>query len=182
MPYSLNELGEVVSDADGVSWADAIKQQRALRANESRVASMYAELDEVVEEAPEPIKAEVRAGSELVKIEIGKENEALTASLLERMESMSQRENVTQMALIAALQQIGQRESVVNVEAPNVNVEQPAITVEQPAITVHPPEVNVRAPEVTVNHEIVLPAEERNKKVTFVRDPFGRLEGAEIGE
>lgn len=167
------------------SRTDAIKHQRALYASESRMASMYAELDEQPEEVlPEPPVKEEPKPSELVKIEIGKDSEALTASLLERMDAMSQRESETQKALVAALQQIGLREPVVNVEAPNVNVEQPAITVEQPEITVHPPEVTIQAPEVTVNNEYVMPETTTNAKtVTFVRDPLTqRVESAEITE
>lgn len=185
MPWSLSE-GKIVADPEGMSWTEAVKHQRAFLANQSRLASMYAELDaleetpeELVEQATTPeLKA---AASELVRIEIGKENEALTASLMERMEQMSQREAETQMALVAALHAIGTRESVVNVAAPppaNVTVEaaQPA----EVQVDVHVPEQ--AAPNVTVNPEIFLPENEVKRKVTFVRDPFGKLEAAEITE
>lgn len=191
MPYLLTEDGVIVEDLDGVSWTDVIKQQRARASQVARVASMYAELDAVHEEFIEAVVEEVMKPvespskpSELVRIEIGKEHDALIASLSDRMEAMAIREQQTQMALVAALQQMGLRDPVVNVEAPNVTVESP-ITVEQPDITVNTPEVVVQAaaaPNVTVNPEFVMPQAETKKTVTFVRDFSGRLEGAEIAE
>lgn len=193
MPYLLNEEGVIVEDLDGVSWTDVIKQQRARASNEARVAAMYAELDAVEEEIQEiaetrmknGIEFETKPNGELVRIEIGKEHDALIASLSERMEASEIRNQETAMALVAALQQIGLREPVFNVEAPNVNIEPAAITVEQPDITVNTPEVVVQAaapPNVTVNPEIVVPQSEAKKTVTFVRDYTGRIEGAEIAE
>ena len=183
----------VIKDSDGSSAgchdsrADAIKQQRALYANESRMASMYAELDALPEEVWEE-KIEIPQGitspSELVKIEIGKENEVLVASLLERMDSMSKREQETHLALITTLQQIGTRDPTVTVEGAQITVE-PAtvnptpITIEAPPINVQSPDVHVAAPAVTVNPEFVLPEESRTVK--FTRDPLtGRIEGAEV--
>lgn len=184
MAWSLSE-GKIIEDPEGVSWTEAVKRQRAFLANESRVASMYAELDEVTEEYVEVVQEVKPPSSELVRIEIGKEHDSLIASLSDRMEAMTQQQAETQLALVAALQSIGLRDPVVNVEAPNVTVESP-ITVEQPDITVHTPEVTVQAaapPNVTVNPEIVLPASDtKSKTVTFVRDFSGRVEGAEITE
>lgn len=188
MPWSLNE-GRIVQDPEGVSWTEAVKHQRAFHANESRVAAMYAELDaiteeiEVVEEKLETAGVEVKPSGELVRIEIGKEQDALIASMADRMESMQQQQADLQMALVATLQQIGLRDPVFNVQAPNVNIEPANVTVEAapPAeINVHVPEQP--APNVTVSPEFVIPQAETKKTVTFVRDFGGRLESAEITE
>lgn len=189
MPWSLNE-GVIVSDPEGVSWTEAVKQQRSLRSNEARVAAMYAELDAMDEPARVSIEehgmpvAEARP-SELVRIEIGKEHDALIASLSDRMELMSEKQAETTMAIVAALQAIGSRESVVNVAAPNVNVEPPNVNVEPPSVTVEAPEVNIQAaaaPNVTVlPAEIHLPSTKR--RVEFTRDILtDRLTSAEITE
>jgi hypothetical protein len=181
MPYSLNE-GMIVQDPEGVSWAEAVKQQRSLRASAAR----YVELDEVTEEYVEAeIVPEVKAqNSELVRIEIGKEHDALIASMSERMDEMSRSQSETTMAIVAALQQIGLREPVFNVEAPNVSIEPAQITVEQPDITVNTPEVTVQAgpaPNVTVEPQIHLPSTQ--KTVTFERDPLTQqVTKAEVSE
>ena len=200
MPWSLDRRDGrwcVIKDSDGStagchdSRADAIKQQRALYANESRVASMYAELDAIQVSEPEleiP-GVDIKPGSELVKIEIGKEHDALIASLSDRMEAMAIREQETQRALVAALQQMGLRDPVVHVDAPNVNVEQPAITVEAapPAevkVDVHVPEQ--AAPQVHVSPEIHLPETPPaavTRTITFERDPLTDLVSkAEVSE
>lgn len=192
MPWSLSQRDGkwcVVKDSDGEvegchdSRADAIKQQRALYANERRVAALYEELDaqevEVIE--PEEPRHVTPNASELVKIEIGKENEALTASLLERMEAMDLRAAETQQALVAALHAIGTRSPVVNVAAPEVSVEAPNVTVEPPAVTIEAPEVTVEAPNVTVEPQIHLPPTQ--KTVTFERDPLsGQVTQARVQE
>jgi hypothetical protein len=192
MPWSLSQRDGkwcVVKDSDGEvegchdSRADAIKQQRALYANERRVAALYEELDaqevEVIE--PEEPRHVTPNASELVKIEIGKENEALTASLLERMEAMDLRAAETQQALVAALHAIGTRNPVVNVAAPEVSVEAPNVTVEPPAVTIEAPEVTVEAPNVTVEPQIHLPSTQ--KTVTFERDPLsGQVTQARVQE
>lgn len=192
MPWSLSQRDGkwcVVKDSDGEvegchdSRADAIKQQRALYANERRVAALYEELDaqevEVIE--PEEPRHVTPNASELVKIEIGKENEALTASLLERMEAMDLRAAETQQALVAALHAIGTRSPVVNVAAPEVSVEAPNVTIEPPAVTIEAPEVTVEAPNVTVEPQIHLPSTQ--KTVTFERDPLsGQVTQARVQE
>lgn len=197
MPWSLSRRDGkwcVVKDDDGEvegcheSRTDAIKQQRALYANESRVAAMYAELDEQVEEVvqeeivePEPVT--LRNGSELVKIEIGKENEALTASVLQQLEKMSAREAETQQALVAALHAIGTRSPVVNVEAPNVDVAAPNVNVEPPAVTVEAPEVTVQAPNVSITPDINVHLPSSSRTVTFERDPLsGQVTQAKVEE
>lgn len=190
MPWSLNE-GVIVSDPEGVSWTEAVKQQRSLRSNEARVAAMYAKLDSEEDQRVEesdpghiPVSA-AQSSSELVRIEIGKEHDALIASLSDRMELMSEKQAETTMAIVAALQAIGSRESVVNVAAPNVNVEPPNVNVEPPQVTVEAPEVNIQAaapPNVTVlPAEIHLPSHRRT--VDFTRDPLdGKITSAEITE
>jgi hypothetical protein len=167
------------------SRTDAIKHQRALYANESRMASMYAELDEITEDYVPEVVQEVKPSSELVRIEIGKEHDHLIASLSERMDAMAQRSDETQQALVAALQQIGMRESVVNVEAPNVHMPPAEVNVHVPPaeVTVHTPEVTVR-PEITVEQPQIdfhMPAV--SKTVTFERDPLtGQVSKAEVTE
>lgn len=175
------------------SRADAIKHQRALYANESRVASMYAELDaqpdEIVEipDVESPLESFPPASSRVVKIEIPTD-EALTASVMQQMERMSERQARTDQALVAALQAIGEREHVVNVhsspitvEPPTVNVEAPNVTVESPTVNVEPAQITVAAPDVTVRPNIVMPSV--SKTVTFERDPLtGQVERAEVTE
>jgi hypothetical protein len=172
--------GEVAGCHD--SRADAIKQQRALYANESRMASMYAELDEqeidVVEEAIQELVKTNSATGELVRIDVG--NAALTASLVDKLDAMSERQARTEEALVAALAQIGAREPVVNVEAPSVTVEPAAVTVQAPNVTVEPPEVNVQAPNVSVTPEIIMP--DQSRRIVIERDPFGKISGATTEE
>jgi hypothetical protein len=161
------------------SRADAIKHQRHLYANEARVASLYAELD--AQPVPEVEVVQPESKSELVNITIG--NEALTSSLMMQMERMSERQTATDQALVAALQAIGERESVVNVAPASVTVEQPSITVESPTVNVEPV-FTVEAPQVTVlpaDVNVVLP--ERQKTVTFERDPLtNQVTSADIVE
>ena len=172
MPWSLSQRDGkwcVIKDSDGseagchVTRADAIKQQRALYANESRMAAMYAELDseeervEAVETSLTSTQGASQSSSELVRIEIGKEHDHLIASLADRMDAMTQQQNETQAALVAALTAMSQRDPVVNVAAPEGSVEAPSVTVEPPVVTVEAPNVTVEAtpiPEITVRPEI----------------------------
>ena len=167
--------------------AQAIKHQRALYANESRVASMYAELDEITEEWVETevaVPVTPATTQELVKVVIGNDHDALTASMLERLDSMSAKQAETQQALVAALHAIGTKNPTINVEAPKVDVAPPNITVEQPAITVEPPNVTIpvnveaaKAPDV----HLTMPSAQRSVK--FTRDPLtDRVSSAEILE
>lgn len=143
--------------------ADAIKHQRALYAAESRMASMYAELDA----EPDPVP-EVTADT------------ALAASVARQMEWMSERQARTDDALIATLQALGNREPVVNIHASPIAIEPTAVTVTPTPITVEAPNVTVEAATVNVppTQVTVQPADvnvtlpERQKTVTFERDPL----------
>ena len=175
----------VVLDAEGSAVgshlfrADAIKHQKALFANEARVAAMYAELDALPDPEPEVEALPVSLGSRVVKIEIPTD-EALTASVMQQMERMNERQARTDQALVAALEAIGAKENVFNVHASPVTVEPAQITVNPAPITVESPTVHVEAPTVNVppvqvtvkpaDVNVVLP--ERQKTVTFERDPL----------
>src|SRR5678815_3636171 len=110
MPWRLeNRDGKVcvIKESDGSvagchdSRTDAIKQQRALYANESRTAAMYAELDaqdygwEEPKEEPVPAVLEDSLSpfaAQLVGLILKDEREkSLTASLAQSMDSISQR-------------------------------------------------------------------------------------------
>lgn len=207
MPWHLeNRDGKVcvVKDADGSvagchdSRTDAIKQQRALYANESRMASMYDELDAQtedygwVEPEPEPVVPGSTLSpfaAELVGMILKDEREkSLTASLAQSMDAIAERmasEKAERTALVAALSQIGQ--PVINVETPEVTVNVPPaeVRVDVPAaeVTVNTPEVrvDVPAPQVTVRPEINLPSS--SKTFTFERDAItGQIAKAEVTE
>jgi hypothetical protein len=216
MPWHLeNRDGKVcvIKDADGSvagchdSRTDAIKQQRALYANEARMASMYSELDAQPEEeygwvepkngsAP-PAPALVGdfsaaalspRAAELVEIILNEEREKhLTASLTRAMDVLAQRmesEKEERTALVAAISQISN--PVVHVAAPEITVEAaptPEVKVEvaAPEVTIQPPDINVAAPEVTVRPQFNLP--QRSKTVTFERDPLtNQVTKAEVVE
>ncbi len=176
MPWSLERRDSkwcVVKESDGSSAgchdsrADAIKQQRALYANESRMASMYDELDSMTLPPLEPQEPTLDPGTVLV------------AAVMERM---SDRQAHTDQALIAALEAIGARDPVVNFHAPPITVEPTPVTVEAPHVTVEAPKVQVDgatvyvpAAQVTVappavNVDVIVP--ERQKTITFERDPL----------
>lgn len=208
MPWSLARRDGkwcVVKDSDGEvegchdSRTDAIKQQRALYANERRVAAIYDELDAREEEVEpvrvndikSPLAAEVDTtkGSELVKVVVGNEQDrALTASVVQSMDAISERlarADEFNAAVVAALQQLGATPPVVNVPAPQIDVNVPPAEVKvEPQITVEAPQVTVEAapvPEVTVNPNIMLPPV--TKTVTFERDPLTReVTSAEVTE
>lgn len=194
----------VIKQADGSSAGchdsrtDAIKQQRALYANESRMASMYDELDSRpedygwVEPEPEPVipgSTLSPFAAELVGMILKDEREkSLTASLAKSMDAISERmasEKEERGALVAALSQIGQ--PVINLPAPEVRVEVPApevkVNVEAPQVTVQAPEVHVDVPpaNITVRPEINLPSS--TKTITFERDPLtGQVSKADVTE
>jgi phage baseplate assembly protein gpV len=118
---------------------------------------MYDELDALPEPEPPAVTLKI---------------DALTAAVMERI---AERQSLTDQALVAALEAIGTRESVVNVhpvvEPTPVTVEAPHVTVEAPHITVEAPAVNVPAAQITVQPaNVMLP--ERSKTVTFERDPL----------
>ena len=209
MPWSIEKRESrwcVIKQGDGSvegchdSRTDAIKQQRALYANESRMASMYAELDalpieELVDLAQEVVQAPSESvpestlspfATELVGLILKDEREkSLTASLAQSMDAIAERmaaEKMERSALVAALSQIGQ--PVINVPAPEIHVDVPTpevkVDVQAPEVTVNVPEAKfeIPTPEVTVNVEA--PASTRT--VTFERDVTGRLSKAEIAE
>ncbi len=209
MPWHLeNRDGKVcvIKDSDGSvagcndSRADAIKQQRALYANESRTAAMYAELDALPDEdygwepQEEEVPLEIPGASlspfaaELVGLILKDEREkSLTASLAQSMDAISERmaaEREERSALVAALSAIGQ--PVINLPAPQVTVEAaptPEVKVEvaAPEVNVPPAQITVEAPNVTVRPEIVMPSV--SKTVTFERDPLtGQVSKAEVVE
>ena len=209
MPWHLeNRDGKVcvIKDADGSvagchdSRTDAIKQQRALYANESRTAAMYAELDaqdygwEEPKEEPVPAVLEDSLSpfaAQLVGLILKDEREkSLTASLAQSMDAISTRmaaEHEERTALVAALSAIGQ--PVINVETPEVTVNVPPaevrVDVPPAEVTVNTPEVkvDVPAPQVTFSPEINLPSATVSKTVTFERDPLtGQVSKAEVAE
>lgn len=198
MPWSIERRDKrwcVVKDADGSSAGchdsrtDAVKQQRALYANEARVAAMYVELDsvpeEMVEVLPVPLAAEEKS-SELVKIVVGNEQDrALTASVVHSIDAISERLAATEemsRAMVAALQTMGQ--PIINVPTPSVTVEPAQVTVEVPEVTITPPDVNVTvdAPQVSVHPQIVVEQPQTTKTITFERDLSGRVTQAEVVE
>lgn len=209
MPWSIQRRDGrfcVVKDADGevegchATRVDAVKQQRALYANESRMASMYDELDSVTEEwvEPEPA-AQVPAvpqngvlsplASELVGMLLKDEREkSLIASLASSMDRIADHVGKTdeeRAALVAALGQVSQ--PIVNVPATVVNVEPTPVTVEAPEVHVAAPEVNVAPPEVHVEAAkapvVHVHQPRTTKTVTFERDPVtGDVSKAEVVE
>jgi hypothetical protein len=175
--------------------ASAIKHQRALYANEARVASMYAELDAQPDEVLEPVVAAVPPTSPvmaeiLALLARDQQEKSLVASMAESQSIARQEAAQDRQALVAALEAIGAKDPVINVHTPAITVEptpvtlSPMITVEQPAITVEAPNVNVPAAQITVQPadvNVVLP--ERTKTVTFERDPLTHeVTSAEVTE
>lgn len=205
MPWSLERRDSkwcVIKDSDGSSAgchdsrADAIKQQRALYANESRMASMYDELDAqpdpIPEVAAQPMVVAASSSlspfaAELVGMLLKDDREkSLVASMADQQAQARQEAAEDRRALVAALQMLGS--PVVNVPAPEVNVTVPEaqihVSVPAPEVTYTAPDVHVdvAAPNVTVRPEIVMPTPP-TKKVTFERDPLTQqVTGAEVTE
>lgn len=195
MPWSLEQRdGEwcVIKESDGSSAgchssrADAIKQQRALYANESRMASLYQELDALPDPEPTPVVEDVPAPSmspvtaEIMALLLREEKErSLVASIADQQELMVQRMQQDQeerMALVAALGRMGS--PTINIPAqaaPEVNVHVPPaevnFTVPPAEVNVHvpPAEINFSAPDVNVTVEAPPSVQ---KTVTFERDPL----------
>jgi hypothetical protein len=179
----------VIKESDGSvagchsSRADAIKQQRALYANESRMASMYDELDAQPVEVPQLIVPEPAVASalspfaaELVGMLLKDDREkSLVASMVDSQAQARLEAAEDRRALVAALQTLGS--PVVNVPAPEVSVHVPPaeISVNVPPaevnFTVPPAEVNVHVPPAAVNVTVEAPAPVQ-KTVTFERDPL----------
>lgn len=176
---------------------DAIKYQRALYANVRR-AEMVAALtyEEPAQELDPRLTAALARLEELSEKEKEKSNspvnitlspdQSVTRELLAALDQITARladgERFSE-SLVASLVSLSQQPApVVNVEPPIVNIPETVVNVPAPIVNVEAPnitfpEINVPAPEVTV----VMP-EERDRKVSFIRDPFGKLEGAEITE
>lgn len=169
------------------SRADAIKHQRALYANESRMASIYSELDaqpDHVPETPLEVAAPALAASalsplaaELVGLLLKDEREkSLVASMADSQSLISQQLSEARedrQALVAALGRMGA--PTINLPAPEVNVNVPPaeinFTAPAPEVTVNVPaaEVTVNSPDVNVTVEAPPSAQ---KTVTFERDPL----------
>ncbi len=203
MPWSLNRRTEgwcVIKESDGSvagchdSRADAIKQQRALYANESRMASMYAELDALPDPEPTPEPAAAPPTSPvmaeiLALLARDQQDKSLVASVAESQSLLSQQFADAQQerqALVAALGRMGS--PTINLPPAEVNVTVPPaevtftappvnVTVEAAQVHVPPAQVTVQPAEVNV----VLP--ETRKTVTIQRDPLTRLiESATVEE
>jgi hypothetical protein len=186
-------------DAVGVhsSRADAIKHQRALYAQEARVASMYAELDALPDPPTElqvdpKLVVDTSSGpsmspgtsalsplaSELVGLLLRDEREkSLVASMADSQAQLVRQQaeqSEERHALVAALTRLGQ--PVIHMPEPvvNINVPETQVSVNVPAaevnVTVPDIHVNVPAPNVTVRPEITLASTQ--KTVTFERDPL----------
>lgn len=189
MPWSIEVRDDewcVIKDDDGsvagchASRAQALAQQRALYAQESRTASGNGH--PVLLEMPAPQAAKV----ELVSVPHPLD-EVLVASVGEISERLVRTEEV----LAAALSAIGKmveemqhdRESFR--QALTAAAQQPT-----PEVTVNVPEpiVNVNVPEASVNVapapapvvNVTIPAQ--RKTITFKRDYTGQVEAAEIEE
>ena len=178
---------DVVNDEDESvagshpSRVDAIKHQRRLYANETRVASMYAELDSNTEPFVEkPVSPDISPLSlELVAmIARAAEEKALTASAAQEREEQQRVEiQAERQALVAALGRMGS--PTINLPPAEVNVTVPPAEVNftvPPAevnVTVEAAQVHVPAAQITVQPadvNVTLP--ERSKTVTFERDPL----------
>lgn len=179
------------------SRADAIKHQRALYANESRMASLYDELDAQTDEWVEPSPPEVVSPqttpvmAEILALLAREQQEkSLVASVAEQQNLISQQfaeAQAERQALVAALGRVGS--PTINVPAPNITVEAPEITVNPTPVTVEAPNITVESPSVSLppmnvtvqQPDIVLP--ERTKTVTFERDPLTHeVTSAEVTE
>ena len=169
--------------SESLSHIEKVRRRNA----EARVAAMYSELDAHTEEwveAEVDVPVTPPATQELVKVIVGNDHDALTASMLERLDAMAMSQAETQQALVAALHAIGTRSPEVHVAAPNVDVAAPNVTVE----AARPAEINVHVPKqqpadvnVTVTPEITLPS--ANKTVTFERDILtGQVTKADVVE
>lgn len=163
MPWKLESRNGqvcVIKESDGSvagchdSRADAIKHQRAMYAQEARMASMYGELD--ARPDPVPVVAPALAASslsplaaELVGLLLKDEREkSLVASMADSQSLISQQLHEARedrQALVAALGRMGS--PTIHVPAPEVNVHVP-----QAQVDVHVPaaEVTVNVPDVNV--------------------------------
>lgn len=157
---------------------DAIKHQRALYANDARVASLYADLDANTEpyvEKPAAPDVSPLALELVTMVARAAEEKALVASAAQAREEQQRAEQQEErQALVAALGRLGS--PVINLPAqaaPEVNVHVPPAEVNftAPEVNVHvpPAEVTVNTPDIHVNVEAP-PAVQ--KTMTMVRDPL----------
>jgi hypothetical protein len=180
---------DAVGDAVGVhsSRADAIKHQRALYANEARVASMYAELDALPDPVPEPEVVVAAAPSmspvtaEIMALLLREEKErSLVASVAESQTLISRQFEeaaLERQALVAALGRMGSPTINLPPAEVNVNVPPAEVSVNVPpaevSVTVEAAQVHVPATQVTVQPaEVNVTLPDRQKTVTFERDPL----------
>lgn len=168
----------------------AIKHQRALYASESRVASVYQELDARPDPEPEPVpepfvgapKSQIiQLPPQSIQLELAPD-QALTAALAAIHERQGQTDSALSM-VASAIQSIADKPPP---EPPQVTVAAPEIHVAAPEVTVQPPEIKVEvaAPEVTVRPTIKMPAADQKagRQVSFERDNTGRITGATVEE
>ncbi len=196
MPWSLEHRSEgwcVIKEADGSvagchdTRVDAIRQQKALYANESRMASLYVELD--AQDYPEPVLSptvtEPPATSPvmaeiLALLARDQQEKSLVASVAEHQNLISQQFQeaaAERQALVAALGRMGS--PTINLPPSEINISVPPadvmVTV-PPAevnVTVEQPEINIPAPQITVQpSDVTVTLPERTKTVTFERDPL----------
>jgi hypothetical protein len=175
--------------------ASAIKHQRALYANEARVASMYAELDAQPDEVFEPVVAVPQTSPVMAEILAllarDQQEKSLVASVAEHQNLISQQFQeaaAERQALVAALGRMGS--PTINLPAAEVNVHVPPAEVN---FTVPPAEINISVPDVNVNvppanitvqpSDVNIQMPERTKTVTFERDPLTHeVTSAEVTE
>ena len=168
------------------SRADAIKHQRALYANESRMASIYDHLDSLPDPEPQPepeadpVPSMSPVTAEIMALLLREEKErSLVASVAESQSLITRQFEeaaAERQALVAALSRMGSPtinvpanptpEVTVNVPPAEVNVTVPPAEVN---VNVPPAEVTVNPPDVNVTVEAPPPAQ---KTVTFERDPL----------
>ncbi len=164
--------------------ASAIKHQRALYANEARMASMYDELDAQPDEVLEPVVAAPQTSPVMAEILAllarDQQEKSLVASVAEHQNLISQQFQeaaAERQALVAALGRMGS--PTINLPPSEVNVHVPpasvSFTAPAPEVTVNVPEtvVNVPAAQITVQPaDVNISMPERTKTVTFERDPL----------
>jgi len=176
------------------SRADAIKHQRALYANESRVASMYERLDSMPDPESLPVVASGQSqlanelaglilkedplATELVGKLLKEDRERTLIASVAESQSMLARQmfdsHQDRQALVAALERMGSPTFNMPPAEVTVNVPETVVNVPPAEVTVNVPDVNVHvpAPQVTVRPNITVEAPSVQKTVTFERDPL----------
>lgn len=182
MPWSIQHKGDewcVIKDSDGSSAGchatreRALKQQRALYAQESQMAS--------VENGVPAVKVELSSDTSERDAALVASMEAMTETLGQVVDALAQvveTQNADRAALTEAITAAAnQPEPVVNVYVPEIVLpEQPS-----PTVNVHVPKTKLllpQAPTPVVN--VTLPG--TKKTVKFTRNLQGEVEQAEIEE